>query len=240
MSSGGSAGSWVADPVIRCVKSRRGEQQPPLPNQSKHTSHPRPSRNDHAQVMLKPLDWENWTPDRQHWTYPAVVRKYPRCLFERDETIQRRLSRNSYTFEAPRESPGDRSPDVPGSPGGGTGSSPGGQDERTSPSPFEPHVLGEAELARAGAEPGPWRKRWLLLRQTYLFEFVDPIPVYSGQPTIGRGKSSPLSSPGRVPGGYPGEEEFPTPIGFLCLSQAVVQDGESVLGSRDPRRILLW
>lgn len=59
-----------------------------------------------------------------------------------------------------------------------------------SPSPFEPYSLGEvfvrtaadSDLAPAGVGAGPWRRRWLVLRQTYVFELLQPPPRPSSPP----------------------------------------------------------
>lgn len=128
------------------------------------------------------------------------------------------------------------------------------------PNPFEPHCLGEVWLRTASASDpalpgvgaGPWRKRWLVLRQTYLFEFLERPPLLSSSPS-----SLPATAPrsaslrdkqnavnggrlevGAIPiklDGLEWEEEnkaFPMPVGFLCLSQAIVEDRSMMWGPR--------
>lgn len=248
--------------------------------------HPAPARAPakcFQQVMLPLLDWNDWTPDRRYWTYPAVVRAFPRCLFESDPRMPQ--------LERSRMS-GTETSDCAAAGGGEV------QDERKekdeddstssvvlaqqeqkhqelpplekrlvrsleappplpsetlaqpSVSPFELRWMGEAWirtaanslLAPAGVGTGPWRRRWLVLRQNYLFEFHHPPPslarttisVPSGErPTgvhieggDGRGEGGVRV---RDAEGEEREEVFPRPDGFLCLSKAIVEEGGSAL-----------
>ncbi|CAM9343738.1 unnamed protein product, partial [Ectocarpus sp. 13 AM-2016] len=180
---------------------------------------------DRGQAVMMPLmNWDDWTPDRLHWTYPAVVHAFPRCLYEGASTTTTRRSRQEGTRRnrcrsdgAPAMPPvaageGEGAREARGRasgvllPQGGAGKR-DGPDEDTSPwgaavidreaevaaaaaaaaaanppSPFEPLSLGEvyirtapaSDLAPVGVGAGPWRRRWLVLRQTYMFELLEP------------------------------------------------------------------
>ena len=227
------------------------------------------------------MNWDDWTPDRLHWTFPAVVHAFPRCLYDVADTTGPRSSRPTGGVGgkgAPRlnldPSPADaaasgaaaaaaavagaspaagaqgtggmlevegdwgmgrRGEGAEGSPAGDNGESAEGKEtpqnrpeqsqEQTQrglsteeeseagaeagaetkqaddastgadaaeaagstpplslPSPFKPFTLGEVhirtapapDVALAGVGAGPWRRRWLVLRQTYVFELLQP------------------------------------------------------------------
>lgn len=163
------------------------------------------------------MNWDDWTPDRLHWTYPAVVHAFPRCLYEAASTTTRRrwqggtrrnLCRSDCAPAMPPVTAGEGAREARGRASGmplpqGGGGKRDGPDEETSPwgaavvdreaeveaaaaanppSPFEPLSLGEvyirtapaSDLAPAGVGAGPWRRRWLVLRQTYMFELLEP------------------------------------------------------------------
>ncbi|CAN0242080.1 unnamed protein product, partial [Ectocarpus fasciculatus] len=194
---------------------------------------------DRGQAVMMPLmNWDDWTPDRLHWTYPAVVHAFPRCLYETASTTTRRRrgSRRSRgrpdgapaippvaaAAEVAREARG-RSSGALLVPQGGDGRRDGPPDEETPrwgaavvdreaaaaavspPSPFEPLSLGEvyvrtapaSDLAPAGVGAGPWRRRWLVLRQTYMFELLEPPspPVPTLAPASGQAGSQPQPQP---------------------------------------------
>lgn len=214
--------------------------------------------------MLPLPDWNNWTPDRRNWTYPAVVRAFPRLLFESD-------SRSCRAGNTPDEEV-DTAAELEL---GGKVAAAAQQQQRAHdavnannalvelPSPFEPHWMGEAcvrtaadsDLAPAGVGAGPWRRRWLLLRQTYLFEFLQlpaaalmkgsgacPGAVHEHAVRRGRvtGQEPKVWSGVRVEEEELEEQEegsvFPTPTGFLCLSRGTVEEGGVLWG---PRTLLL-
>lgn len=269
--------------------------------------------------MLPLPDWNDWTPDRQYWTYPAVVRAFPRCLFEIDLTMPARRSRSPGTEQPERAAAtvaAARGGDIRRQLAGGeeasdkglTGTAPGvvvavGQQQSqwqeqdqggnnfnsayadeaqtsevpvdlvsigskrlalplkppplplahmaqytgtpgaTEPktqvviSPFEPYWMGEAwiraadnsALSLAGVGAGPWRRRWLMLRQTYLFEFVHPPSPTAAAVTSLTGVQQDETAGGervQADGGKQEEEVvLPLPTGFLSLSGAFVDEG---------------
>eukprot|EP00752_Nemacystus_decipiens_P018117 g16249.t1 len=49
---------------------------------------------DRGQAVMMPLmKWDDWTPDRLHWTFPAVVHAFPRCLYDVADTVKRKPRR---------------------------------------------------------------------------------------------------------------------------------------------------
>lgn len=195
-------------------------------------------------VMLPLNDWKDWSVARLHWTYPAVVHAFPTCLFNGKVAGNR----------------------------GRKGAKSGAGDvmeitspSSTSPSPFKTYSLGEVfvrtapdkDLAPAGVGAGTWRRRWLLLQQTYVFELLQPPQPLTGATISSEGvyNSHGGSSKGeREEGaisldcfGYGGKnkegqrdrddgEGLVAPVGFLCLSQASVEEGGLDWG---PRTLLL-
>lgn len=174
----------------------------------------------YSKVMLPLIDWKDWSADRLHWTYPAVVHAFPTCLFNGNRCRKGTKSVDGDTM-------GVSSP------------------ASTSSSPFKTYSLGEVfvrtapdkDLAPAGVGAGPWRRRWLLLQQTYLFELLQPPPsiegVYSSKGGREEGAMS-LDCCGQRDND--GAEGVVAPVGFLCLSQASVEDGGLDWG---PRTLLL-
>ena len=135
--------------------------------------------------MLPLLDWKDWSTDRLHWTYPAVVRAFPTCLFDpvgaSPESRGQRSERRAHQTQRSRGADANGAKrwwetrdidDVVWA-----------QSSRL-PCPFEPYSLGEVfvrsttdeDLAVVGVGGGPWRRRWLVLLQTYLFELLQPPP----------------------------------------------------------------
>ncbi|CAN0015061.1 unnamed protein product [Ectocarpus sp. 6 AP-2014] len=174
---------------------------------------------DRGQAVMMPLmNWDDWTPDRLHWTYPAVVHAFPRCLYEAANTTTRRRRQGGTRRNRCRSDGAPTMPPVAAGEGAreargrasgvplpqGRDGKRDGPDEEPSPwgaavvdreteaaeaaaaanppSPFEPLSLGEvsirtapaSDLAPAGVGAGPWRRRWLVLRQTYMFELLEP------------------------------------------------------------------
>ncbi|CAN0010579.1 unnamed protein product [Laminaria digitata] len=198
--------------------------------------------------MMPLLHWDDWTSDRLHWTYPAVVRAFPRCLFDNTDTL---LGPDGGGEPQPRERNGRRRRRERGEERGGTRSSreateaagaaaaveaqeeedqagegvaaaapplPTAVEEEKAwkavgssppahlPSPFEPYSLGEvfvrtaagSDLSPAGVGAGPWRRRWLVLRQTYVFELLRPPPPPLGTLSPTRLLSSPATATART------------------------------------------